>query len=82
MKLMLGKLTLRKPLDLLVQDWIQKSGLVVLSVRLEHVLRLDALPAHHKDPFDRLLIAQALVEGAVLVTHDPAIAQYPVDIVW
>lgn len=81
-KVMLGKLTLRKPLRQLISDQVQQNGLGVVAVSLEHVLRLDSLPSHHKDPFDRLLVAQALAEGWALVSHDPAIAQYPVTVIW
>jgi PIN domain nuclease of toxin-antitoxin system len=54
----------------------------VLDVRMEHVLRIYSLPALHRDPFDRLLIAQSQVERVPLITADPVIARYPVDIVW
>jgi PIN domain nuclease of toxin-antitoxin system len=81
-KVMLGKLTLRKPLRQLVTDQVQQNGLIVLPVNLEHTLRLDSLPSHHKDPFDRLIVAQALVEGWPVVSHDPAVAQYPVTVIW
>jgi PIN domain nuclease of toxin-antitoxin system len=54
----------------------------VLPVTLGHVLALQDLPAHHKDPFDRLLIAQANVEEAVLISHDPVFAHYPVKVLW
>ncbi len=80
-KVMLGKLALRKPLRELIGDQVQQNGLIVVTVHLEHVLRLDALPPHHKDPFDRLLVAQALAEGWPVVSHDPAIAQYPVTVI-
>ena len=53
-KVMLGKLILRRALRQLVADQVQQNGLTVLPVTLEHVLRLDSLPAHHKDLFDRL----------------------------
>lgn len=53
-----------------------------LSVRASHVTALIALPAIHKDPFDRLLIAQATAEGLGLVTNDPVIAQYAVRVAW
>jgi PIN domain nuclease of toxin-antitoxin system len=46
------------------------------------VLASESLPAHHKDPFDRILIAQANVEEAVLVSGDPAFARYPVKVMW
>jgi PIN domain nuclease of toxin-antitoxin system len=51
-------------------------------VSLDHVLAVEGLPALHKDPFDRLLIAQAKVEGAVLVSADAIFAQYPVKVLW
>ena len=47
-----------------------------------HVLELENLPAHHKDPFDRLLIAQARIEGVAMVSRDPVISQYPVEVLW
>jgi PIN domain nuclease of toxin-antitoxin system len=63
-KLMLGKLLFRKPLREIISEQVRQNGLVILPAEMEHVLKLDELPSHHKDPFDRLLIAQALVEGA------------------
>jgi PIN domain nuclease of toxin-antitoxin system len=81
-KVMLGKLSLRKPLRGLLQDWVRHNGLVILPVQLEHVMRLDTLPSLHRDPFDRLLVAQALVEGWPIVSHDSAVAQYPATVIW
>jgi PIN domain nuclease of toxin-antitoxin system len=79
---MLGKLTLHKPLRQMIADQVQRNALEVLPVNLEHALRLDSLPSLHKDPFDRLLVVQALVEDCSIVTHDRAIAQYPVPVIW
>jgi PIN domain nuclease of toxin-antitoxin system len=81
-KVMLGKLTLHTPLRQMITDQVQKNGLEVLPINLEHVLRLDSLPPLHKDPFDRLLIAQAMVENCSLITHDQLIAQYPAPVIW
>lgn len=81
-KHMLGKLTLRKPLRQLVADQVQQNGLAVLPVTMEHIFRLESLPSMHKDPFDRLLIAQALAEEWPFVSNDPVIAQYPVQVIW
>lgn len=81
-KVMLGKLALQKPLRQLIEDQVRQNGLIVLPIVLEHVLRLEGLPPHHKDPFDRLLVAQALTEGWPVVSHDPALAQYPVTVIW
>ncbi|MFN7932068.1 MAG: type II toxin-antitoxin system VapC family toxin [Bryobacteraceae bacterium] len=53
-----------------------------LPVSLAHVLRVSRLPAHHKDPFDRVLIAQALTEGLTLISKDEIFQRYPVDVRW
>ena len=53
-----------------------------LPVTLAHTARLTTLPQHHRDPFDRLLVAQAIEEDLTLVTHDPAIGRYPVPVLW
>ena len=55
-----------------------RESVQILPVQAEHALRLGALPLHHRDPFDRLLVAQAQVEGFTLVTADPQILQYDV----
>jgi PIN domain nuclease of toxin-antitoxin system len=53
-----------------------------LAVDFEHIEALRSLPLHHKDPFDRLLVAQALVEHVTLVTHDRVLAPYGVPMLW
>jgi PIN domain nuclease of toxin-antitoxin system len=70
-KIQLGKLKFTVSLRELVESQEQTNGVRVSPVDLEHILALDALPAHHKDPFDRLLAAQSNVEGAFLVSGDP-----------
>jgi PIN domain nuclease of toxin-antitoxin system len=80
-KAQLGKLSLRLPLaDIVAQQ--QANGLRFLPVTLSHVLAVEGLPPIHKDPFDRLLVAQATVEGAELVSGDRVFAQYPVRVLW
>ena len=68
------------------KDWwtryVTRSAVEVLPVRVNHVDLLEALPEWHLDPFDRMLIAQALAEGHTLVSRDRAFAQYGVDVVW
>lgn len=54
----------------------------VLPITLEHALAAGRLPGPHRDPFDRMLIAQARIEDLFIVTSDPAFKQYPVPIVW
>ena len=77
-----GKLDFQIPLNVIVAEQQEKSGIVILPISLTHILDLGRLPDHHKDPFDRLLIAQARVEEAVLVTHDALISQYPIETIW
>jgi PIN domain nuclease of toxin-antitoxin system len=55
---------------------------ILLNIAQAHVLALDELPLHHRDPFDRLLVAQAIVEKASLVSVDPALKSYPVEVLW
>ena len=54
-----------------------ENGYEELTIQSKHAVAVDSLPPIHKDPFDRILIAQALVEGITLLTADPVIAQYP-----
>jgi len=53
------------------------NGYVQLPIQAEHALAVASLPHHHKDPFDRILIAQATIEGVTLLTSDPVVAAYP-----
>lgn len=81
-KLQLGRLQLRLPLAGIIKNQQQQNGIKVLPVKLSHVLALQSLSLHHSDPFDRLLIAQAIVEKAELVNADTAFPQYPVSLIW
>lgn len=56
--------------------YFRDSGYRFLSVEAEHAVALEELPSHHQDPFDRILVAQALVEPMRLMTHDPLVARY------
>ena len=64
-----------------VEQAATESGFLELPVTFRHSARVAALPAHHRDPFDRLLIAQADVEELTLVTRDPQFGRYPVEII-
>lgn len=81
-KLQLGKLKLDRPLAEIIESQQQRNNIEILPVLLTHVLVLQSLPAHHKDPFDRLLIAQANVEEAALASSDPVFAKYIVNVLW
>jgi PIN domain nuclease of toxin-antitoxin system len=77
-KIGLGRLRLADPFGWMVED----SGFTALPVTFAHTERLVALPQHHRDPFDRMLIAQAQSEHATIVTHDPQFRRYGVPILW
>jgi PIN domain nuclease of toxin-antitoxin system len=81
-KVQLKKLAFTTPLAAAVAKHQQTYGLQVLPITLDHVAALDGLPTPHKDPFDRMLAAQAIVEVATLVTADPIFNQYPVTVLW
>jgi len=81
-KSQLGKLKLSLPLTEVIESQERINNIKVLPITLAHVLALQNLPAHHKDPFDRLLIAQADIEGAILVSGDPILAKYPAKLLW
>jgi PIN domain nuclease of toxin-antitoxin system len=81
-KMQLGKLALRLPLADVLRDQQQQNGLALEPLTLEDILALSALPTLHRDPFDRLIIAQANRRGFHLVTHDPELARYPVPVLW
>jgi PIN domain nuclease of toxin-antitoxin system len=71
-----GKLRLRNPVGAILESF----GLLELPVAIRHGDRAALLPMHHRDPFDRMLVAQALIEDLVLVTGDEELAQYGVPI--
>lgn len=81
-KQQIGKLTLRIPLKDLLRDQQEKNDLTIEPITVNDVYGLSALPLHHRDPFDRLLVAQAKSGDFRLVTRDPEIAEYDVDILW
>ncbi len=81
-KSQLGKLKLHMPLAELVTSQRDRNNLQLLSAKLDHILAIDSLPFHHKDPFDRLLIAQANIENAVLLSKDRAFSAYSVQVIW
>jgi len=58
------------------------AGFVKRLITFADVRRLAALPLHHSDPFDRILVAQALEDGAPVVTQDPLVARYPIQVIW
>jgi PIN domain nuclease of toxin-antitoxin system len=65
-----------------LEDVIEAAGFFKRVVTFADVRHLAVLPAHHKDPFDRMLVAQAMQEGSPLVSSDPQIARYPIQVIW
>ena len=82
LKIQLGKLHFNSPLSQIVEEQQRINGLRLLAITPQHIYALGQLPFHHKDPFDRLLIAQAVTETLPLVSADPALAAYPAQIIW
>jgi len=74
----LGKLDLPLDVQSFVRRFLPVSQSTLLEISLDHVFGLLALPDHHRDPFDRMLVAQARVEGMPLMTADPGLFDYPV----
>ncbi len=77
-----GKLSIDTELAGFLKSHLYTNAFSVLPISLDHSLQLVQLPLLHRDPFDRMLIAQAQVEEARLISRDPEIATYAVDICW
>ncbi|NCJ07179.1 PIN domain-containing protein [Synechococcales cyanobacterium C] len=81
-KLQLGKLTLRGNLADIVQEQQAENNFILLPIEFSHILELEQIPQHHRDPFDRLLIAQSRVELAAIVTRDAIFESYDCQVIW
>ena len=81
-KLSLGKLCLAQPFDLLIPQQMRLNGIEPLGIEMDHVATVAKLPFHHRDPFDRLLVAQAMVEQIPIVSADTAFDAYGVKRLW
>lgn len=81
-KASLGRISLPVPIDRFLSEQLHKNGIGTLSIEMSHALRVHALPLLHRDPFDRLLVAQAQLEKLCILTSDRQIAQYSVETLW
>jgi PIN domain nuclease of toxin-antitoxin system len=81
-KVQIGRLHLPKPAGDYLERQLAKNAITVLPVQLRHVLRLERLPLHHRDPFDRILIAQSLEEELPVLTADPLMKNYSAPLIW
>jgi PIN domain nuclease of toxin-antitoxin system len=80
-KVKTGKLPLPEPSGPYLVKKLSENRIDVLPIKLDHVLRLETLAVHHRDPFDRILIAQSMVEKLPLITSDPIFEHYSVELI-
>lgn len=81
-KAQLGKLTVAADLEQFVASQITQNYFTILPIKLVHTLHIHHLPLHHRDPFDRMLVAQSQLEDLTMLTVDPLIMQYTVATIW
>ena len=81
-KAKLGKLKVSDNLEHFIPEQVALNAIENLPIVLSHVLHVYTLPDYHRDPFDRLLISQAQLEGLSILTVDSLISQYPVKVLW
>jgi PIN domain nuclease of toxin-antitoxin system len=81
-KAKLGRLQLPQNLERFVSEHVSLNAISSLPIQLSHALHVYTLPDHHRDPFDRILVAQSQLEKLPIVTKDPQIARYSVDVIW
>jgi len=81
-KTRLGRLQLPNDPEIFIPEQLELNAIEVLPVQIGHALHVYQLPSHHRDPFDHLLIAQARLEKLPILTADPQISRYPVEVIW
>jgi len=81
-KVQAGKLNFPRPAGPYVIRKLAENRIEVLPITIDHLLAVERLPMHHRDPFDRMLIAQSLNESMPLVSGDPQFERYGVEIIW
>ncbi len=81
-KVQLGKLTLPDAPECFVPEQLSRNAMESLPILLSHALHVSMLPVYHRDPFDRMLVAQSQLEDLPILTADPQITQYAVNVLW
>ena len=81
-KAKLGRLQLPDEPQRFILEQLSLNAIQSLPIQMSHALHLFSLPDHHRDPFDRILISQAQLEGLPILTADPQISLYPVEVIW
>jgi PIN domain nuclease of toxin-antitoxin system len=78
----LGRLDVPEDLESFTADQLSRNAIQVLPIYLSHALHTRGLPDHHRDPFDRIIVSQAILEETPLLSADPQISRYPVEVIW
>jgi len=78
----LGKLKFEKSLENFVDDHIRNNNIQILNIEVSHILRIEKLPFHHRDPFDRMIIAQQIENNLTIIGADKVFDKYNVKRVW
>ncbi len=77
-----GKLTLARPFEELFPKQLILNEIEILPIKLEHISVLAQLPLYHRDPFDRMIIAQTIAENLQVISKDKIFQKYPVKVIW
>lgn len=80
-KISINKLSLPFELKYII-NVIEKMNIKILEINIEHLINVAELPFHHKDPFDRLLISQSMIENISIISSDSSFQNYKVDVIW
>jgi PIN domain nuclease of toxin-antitoxin system len=81
-KVQSGRLNFPRPAGPYVLSRLAENRIKTLPISIDHLLTLERLPMHHRDPFDRMLIAQSMEEDWPIITADPMFRQYPIQVIW
>jgi PIN domain nuclease of toxin-antitoxin system len=81
-KVQSGKLNFPRPAGPYLLSRLAENRIKKLSISIDHLLAFERLPLHHRDPFDRILIAQSIEENWPIITADPMFRRYPIQVIW
>jgi PIN domain nuclease of toxin-antitoxin system len=82
LKVQVGKIRFEEPVVGYLKRQIFKNNIHLLPILIDHVAHLESLPLHHRDPFDRILVAQSMEENLSLLSADPLMKRYSVPVIW
>ncbi len=81
-KAQLGRIKIPNKPEIFISEQMVINAIQGLPIQISHAVHVYNLPTHHRDPFDRMLVAQAQLEGLPILTNDPQISQYTVKVIW